>query len=98
MDREYYEKKKKNSNEFKLKQISGRQKARLYRELEEQVMTVIEKYLKRTCNPHLLEHDGWTCKQVIDPIEIRTLVRTKTGYVIDVDMEILEDETDSTTN
>jgi hypothetical protein len=91
MTREYSDKQKSNGD-FRVKPITGRQKARLYRELEEQVMLVIKKYLKRTSNLHLLEHDGWSCREVIDPIELRTLVRTTTGYVIDIDWEIFNDE------
>lgn len=94
LPRQYSDKKKKNSDEFKLKRVSGRQKAQLYRELEEEIMKEIEKYLKRNNHTYLLEHDGWRSRDMIDPIELRDLVRTKTGYLIDIDWEKLTDEND----
>lgn len=94
LPRQYSDKKKKNSEEFKLKRVSGRQKAQLYRELEEEIMKEIEKYLKRNNHIYLLEHDGWRSRDMIDPIEVRDLVRTKTGYLIDIDWEKLTDEND----
>ena len=98
LPRQYSDKKKKNSEEFKLKRISGKQKAQLYRELEEEVMKEINKYLKRNNHTYLLEHDGWRSRDMIDPIELRDLVRTKTGYLIDIDWEKLTDENASTTS
>ena len=94
MPRQFSDRKKKNSEEFKLKRISGREKAGLYRELEEEIMKQIEKYLKRENYTFLLEHDGWRSREMIDPIEVRDLVRTKTGYLIDIDWEKLTDEND----
>jgi hypothetical protein len=92
MPKQFSNNKKKNSEEFKLKRVSGRQKAQLYRELEEQVMKEIERYLKKHNHAYLLEHDGWRTREMIDPIELRDLVRTKTGYVVDIDWEKLTDE------
>lgn len=70
------------------KRITARDKARLYRELEKEVMTSIKGELKRTKNKFLLEHDGWTCRDVVDIMMLRSYVRSQTGYVIEIDWEV----------
>ncbi len=70
--------------------ITARDKASLYRELEKEVMTSIRRELKRTKNKFLLEHDGWTCRDVVDINMLRSYVRSTTGYVIDIDWEVYE--------
>lgn len=70
--------------------LSGRDKAKLYRELEQQVILVIKRYLRKTHNKGLLEHDGWTCQKAIDETELRSYVRSHTGYVIKLDWDIYE--------
>ena len=70
--------------------LSGRDKAKLYRELEQQVILVIKRYLRKTHNKGLLEHDGWTCQKAIDDTELRSYVRSHTGYVIKLDWDIYE--------
>lgn len=72
------------------KRITARDKARLYRELEKEVMTSIRRELRRTNNKFLLEHDGWTCRDVVDINMLRSYVRSTTGYVIELDWEIYE--------
>ena len=72
------------------KRITARDKAALYRELEKEVMSVIKRELKRTKNKFLLEHDGWTCRDVVDINWLRSYVRSSTGYVIEIDWELYE--------
>ena len=72
------------------KRINGRDKAGKYRELEKEVMAVINRELKRTKNKFLLEHDGWISKEICDVDYIRVLVKNKTGYQIKIDWEIWE--------
>jgi hypothetical protein len=70
--------------------ITARDKSSLYRSLEKEVMSVIKKELKKTGNQFLLEHDGWTCRDVVDINWLRSSVRSSTGYVIEIDWEIYE--------
>lgn len=72
------------------KRINARDKASLYREIEKEVMCSIKKELKRTKNKFLLEHDGWTCRDVVDINMLRSYVRSNTGYVIEIDWELYE--------
>jgi hypothetical protein len=72
------------------KRINARDKASLYRELEKEVMGSIKRELKRTKNKFLLEHDGWTCRDVVDIMMLRSRVRSHTGYVIEIDWELYE--------
>ena len=70
--------------------ITPRDKSDVYRELEQQVIKSVRAYLNKTKNKGLLEHDGWTTCDVIDIIELRTYVRSMTGYDIQVVWELLE--------
>jgi hypothetical protein len=70
--------------------LSGKDKSEVYREQEQLVLKEIQRYLKKTKNKALLEHDGWTCMNAIDIDELRVHVRNRTGYVIELDWEIYE--------
>ena len=70
--------------------LSTKEKSITYRELEEIVLREIAKYLGRTNNQALLEHDGWTSREVIDITELRSYVKSHTGYLIEIDWEIYE--------
>ena len=70
------------------KRITGRDKSAKYREIEREVMDVIKRELKRTKNKHLLQHDGWTSKEMCDVNMLRSYVRSHTGYLIKIDTEI----------
>lgn len=70
--------------------LTPRDKSDVYRELEELVLREIQRYLVRTNNRGLLEHDGWTCCDVVDTTELRSLVRSNTGYVIELEWSINE--------
>jgi hypothetical protein len=68
--------------------LSSRDKAEIYRELELDVIKSVQTYLVKTNNRGLLEHDGWSCSLAIDIDELRTYVRSHTGYMIELDWEI----------
>jgi hypothetical protein len=68
--------------------LSSRDKAGVYRELELEVIKSVQTYMKQTNNNCLLEHDGWMCSNAIDINELRSYVRSHTGYMINIDWEI----------
>jgi hypothetical protein len=70
--------------------LSSRDKSGVYLNLEKQVLTEVKKFLKRTKNKCFTEHDGWTCEKAIDLIELVSQIRSKTGYVIELDWEVWE--------
>lgn len=70
--------------------LTGRDKSGYYRSLEEQVGVVIKRYLKRDKNNHLWIHDGWSCKKIIDDVELIQEVQRQTGFVIKLDREIFD--------
>lgn len=72
------------------RRISSRHKSDVYRELEQQVIKSVRTYLNKTKNKGLLEHDGWVTCDVIDITELRTYVRSMTGYDLDLTWEIFE--------
>jgi hypothetical protein len=65
--------------------ISSRQKWQLYFELESQVMTSAERYLRESGNQCFLEHDGWSCRQHISIDDLCHQVYQDTGFSIDID-------------
>ena len=77
--------------------FNSRKKSQVYRDLEQQVREVIERYLKKTKNDNFFEHDGWTCRQAVDISELTSQVRRTTGFVIELDWTIIE-YTDATNN
>lgn len=79
----------KNGNTRK-KVFGSKRKSQVYRELEISVIKEIQRYMKKKKIKGVLIHDGWTCDTMIDPDEVRTLIKTKLGYVIDIDIEVCE--------
>ena len=71
--------------------MNGRIKSEIYRELERCVGKTIQKYLNKTRNAYFFEHDGWSCREMIDPVRLRDQVRQQTGYVIELDCTIYEE-------
>ena len=69
--------------------ISSKQKWNLYFQLEMQVLNAIIDYLSLTDNKFFTEHDGWTCENQVNEIELIDFVRNKTGFNIKLDLEIL---------
>jgi hypothetical protein len=72
------------------RRISSKKKSQLYRELEQSVGVVIQRYLKRTKNKYFFEHDGWSCEKAIDIGQLLREVKNKTGFVIQLDWTIHE--------
>jgi hypothetical protein len=70
--------------------LNVRVKSSIYRELEQDVLKSIERYLKKTSNHYFKEHDGWMCKMIIDETELRSYVRSMTGYSIETTCEIFD--------
>ena len=70
--------------------ITPKDKSDVYRELEQVVIKSVRTYLNKTKNKGLLEHDGWTTCEAIDITELRTYVRSTTGYDIEVVWEVYE--------
>lgn len=71
--------------------MTGKKKSEIYRELENQVGKTIQRYLKKTRNAYFFEHDGWSCREMIDPMRLRDEVRQQTGFVIELDCTIYEE-------
>lgn len=69
--------------------ISSKQKWNLYFSLEMQVLKAITDYLTETNNKFFTEHDGWCCEKLVDQTELIDFVRNKTGFNIELDLEIL---------
>lgn len=72
------------------RRITSKRKSQLYRELEQSVGVVIQRYLKRTKNKYFFEHDGWSCEKAIDISALLREVKNKTGFVIELDWTIHE--------
>lgn len=68
---------------------TSKQKWALYFQLEMIVLTAITDYLTETNNKFFTEHDGWVCEFEVDQIALIDFVRTKTGFDIKLDLEIL---------
>lgn len=71
--------------------VNAKEKASVYRALETQVARPIRKYLNKQSLRYLWLHDGWSCDQGVEPIEIVQVVRRQTGYVIKLDWTIYEE-------
>ena len=69
--------------------VSSKQKWNLYFQLEMTVLGAITDYLLETNNKFFTEHDGWSCEHEVDQLALTNFVRTKTGYNIELDLEIL---------
>ena len=69
--------------------ITSKQKWNLYFALEMKVLTAITDYLTETNNKFFTEHDGCSCEREVNQIDLIIFVRTKTGFDIKLDLEIL---------
>lgn len=68
---------------------TGKQKTALYRNLEREVLNVIEIYLKENTERYFLEHDGWSCDSELDIDQLKRFIKEHTGYQIEIDLEII---------
>ena len=75
--------------EEKLK-LSSRDKWMIYFQLERSVLEVIKRYLKKHKVKYFLEHDGWRCDAIIDPLDLRDLVKGTLNYDIMIELSICE--------
>lgn len=73
--------------------VSSRQKWNLYFELERQVLNAVREYLDSTGNKYFLEHDGWSTHYEVNQEELLDWIYQKTGFIIHLDLEILEKRT-----
>ena len=70
----------------KTRRLSGKQKTEIYLEVEASIMKEVKRYLKKDKLARFItEHDGWRCDRVIDVDDLRTYVRRRTGYMINID-------------
>jgi len=76
--------------------ITGKQKTALYRDLERVVLNSVRDYLTATENQFFAEHDGWTSKHEVDLNKLVLHIKTTTGYQIEIDQEILCNNTYNT--
>ena len=67
---------------------SPKNKSRIYRQLEEQVIRSIEKYLKIRSIGNLLIHDGWSQTQRLDILDIQDHIFNQTGFRVIVDEKL----------
>lgn len=79
------------SGKQRLCKITPKEKSALYRQFENEIGEVIRKRLKKEKTKFLWIHDGWCCDKVIDPNSIVSEVRQLTGFVIELDWAIYED-------
>lgn len=69
------------------RRITGAQKSQVYVEIEQLIMKQIKRFISKY-HPHtrvLTEHDGWRTDRVIDIDAVKTHVRRKTGYSINIE-------------
>lgn len=70
--------------------LTGRDKSGVYRSLEQQVMKVVERYIKKNHIKMFKEHDGWRCHHMLDLNELQSYVKSHTGYVIVIDWKKID--------
>jgi len=69
--------------------LSSRDKWNLYFDLERQILNIVRSYLDDTGNKYFLEHDGFTTQLEVNKQELLELIYQKTGFILDLDMELL---------
>jgi hypothetical protein len=70
--------------------FNAKMKSEIYRSLEESVRVVVKKYLKKSNNRALIEHDGWSSQTAVDIDRLIYEVKQQTGFVIKLDWTIHE--------
>ena len=76
------------NNKHRLLPISSKQKWIRYFDLERQVMNQVIKYLNLTNNNYFLEHDGWSCTDIIDTNELSNFVFANTNFRTEFEQKI----------
>ena len=71
--------------------VSGSIKSGIYRQEEQVVMSAVKMYIKNhEFGVRLMtEHDGWRTDRLIDVNELKSSIRRTTGYLVQIDMEVL---------
>lgn len=67
--------------------ISSRQKWGVYFDLERQVLNEVRAFLCERDIKHFLEHDGWSCDQEIDQLELQQRIHENTGFQVEFDLK-----------
>jgi hypothetical protein len=65
--------------------MTSNRKWRVYFQLERQVMSAVERYLRESHNRYFLEHDGWSCESPVDIDHLCESVLKNTGFIIQLD-------------
>jgi len=65
--------------------LTPKNKSRIYRQLEEQIISSINKYLKRRSIGNLLIHDGWSQTHRLDVNDLEQYIFKQTGFSVIVD-------------
>ena len=76
------------NNKHRLLPISSKQKWIRYFDLERQVMNQVIKYLDLTNNNYFLEHDGWSCTDIINTNELSDFVFANTNFRLEFEQKI----------
>jgi hypothetical protein len=64
--------------------ISSRQKWGVYFDIERTVLNAVSDYLDSYDNGHFLEHDGWSCEDVVDTVAASAYIKAATGFEIEI--------------
>jgi len=76
------------NNKHRLLPISSKQKWIRYFDLERQVMNQVIKYLDLTNNKYFLEHDGWSCTDLVNTNELSDFVFANTNFCLEFEQKI----------
>jgi hypothetical protein len=69
--------------------ISAITKTAVYRDLERQVLDQVIDYCRTKKIDLFPEHDGWRTNQQLDLVELTEVIRTNTGFDLDIDYELI---------
>lgn len=79
----------------RLCKITCRQRWQIYFQEERRVLDVVRDYLDMNSVKYFLEHDGWSSDRAIDLVELRDVVRDRTGYRLNFDYDTSNEEFDN---
>lgn len=64
-------------------------KADIYFQLEKQVRDLVKNFLKKKKIKVFTEHDGWRTNEMYDQEELRSYIKSQSGFTIEVDWEVI---------
>lgn len=76
------------NNKHRLLPISSKQKWIRYFDLERKVINQVIKYLDLTNNKYFLEHDGWSCTDLVNTNELSDFVFANTNFRLEFEQKI----------